>query len=186
MYCLLYGGSEKLLGKRTEVALAFERFDMILRLSQRASRCVSAVIVLAACCSGPSQTTSLPDQASVEEDEVIAFIEAYDTAWLNKDTLRLKGYLDSNYVYFSSRGAIRDRRYVLELVGHPTYRVEDMSRTEIIPRIHGWLAIVATRWTATPYYQGVRYDDDQRCVLILSKQSGSLQLLSDHCTEIMD
>lgn len=108
------------------------------------------------------------------------------SSWLDKDTALLESYLDSGYVYFNSRGAIRDRQYVLDSVGHPTYRVEDMSRTEIIPRIYGTLAIVATRWTATPYYQGVGYDDDQRCVLILSKQSGTLRLLADHCTEIID
>jgi hypothetical protein len=89
-------------------------------------------------------------------------------------------------VYFSSRGQIRSRQWVLDMVGHPSYRIEDMSRTEIAPRIHGSMAIVGTRWTATPHYEGVRYDDDQRCVLVISKRSGSLRLLSEHCTQITE
>lgn len=129
--------------------------------------------------------TSTPT-AAISEAEVLQFIEAYDRDWLAKDTLSIAERLDEQYVYYNSRGQIRSRQRVINLAGHPSYRVENMRRTEIAPAIHGSVAVVGTRWTATPYYQGNRYDDDQRCVLVLAKRAGAVQLISEHCTEILE
>lgn len=146
--------------------------------------CLCSLIALSAC-DPDNQEEMLPgDAAEITVQEITQFIGAYDTAWLDKDIARLADLQDPNYVYFSSRGAVLGAQYVLDLVGHPTYRTENMSRTEIAPYIHGSIAIVGTRWTATPYYKGKRYDDDQRCVLVISKESDSLRLLSEHCTQI--
>lgn len=144
------------------------------------------LLALGACDTRTDRVGTPSDQVKIEISEIKQFIEAYDKAWLNKKTAHLAQLMDSSFVYFSSRGSVFGRQYVLDLVGHPTYRVENMSRTEIIPHIHGSIAIVETRWTANPYYKGVRYDDDQRCMLVISKQWDSLRLLSEHCTQITE
>lgn len=144
------------------------------------------ILVITVCAPETHRGGEPSNKMEIKVEEIRQFIEAYDKAWRNKDTMRLAELQDSNYVYFNSRGSVRDKQYVLDLVGHPSYRVEDMSRTEITSYIHSSIAIVSTRWTATPYYKGARYDDDQRCVLVISKKSGSLRLLSDHCTEIAE
>jgi hypothetical protein len=126
----------------------------------------------------PHQTLSV--------DEAVRFVEAWDRAQLNKEMDHLDASMDAQYRYFSSRGHVRDRNWVLEMVGDSSYSLPEVQRSEITPIIHGPTAVVGTRWTATPYYKGIRYEDDQRCVLVLQKRAETIRLLSEHCTEIVD
>jgi hypothetical protein len=151
------------------------------KVASRSPRALTAALMVMLACA-----TKGDHEASLSEREILQFIQGYDAAVLAKDTSALLEQLDSSYVYFGSRGSIQNRQWVVDLVTHPSYRLQDMTRTEIEPRLYGTFAVVATRWTATPYYMGTRYDDDQRCVLLIQRRGSEVRLLSEHCTEITE
>jgi ketosteroid isomerase-like protein len=151
-------------------------------MHMRSAVSVSMMCGLAACAPAPA-----PNHAadSVTEAEVLDAIRAYDTAWSRRDTAAVAQLLADSYLYFSSVGDLKTRRYILgDLLANPTYQL-DSERSELRVQLYGSTAIVASRWRGTGTYEGKPVRDDQRCGLVLMKQDEGLRIVSEHCTQII-
>ena len=127
------------------------------------------------------------DKDQLSEKEVLDFISEYDKSWQSRDTTRMKELMDEKYVYFSSTGNIRDRSAIISwFTPADKYKVDSARRSEIlVVQIKGNTAIISTRWIGSGTFGEEKFDDDQRCGLVLQKEDGKMKLLSEHCTQIV-
>ena len=128
-----------------------------------------------------------PTQAqdtATDSAAVLHAVAAFDAAVTAKDTATAGRWLAADYRYFTSTGAVWSRAQLLKLFAAPAYRVEGALRSELEPRITGNTAVVSSRWQGHGTYPGGRFDDDQRCSLVLVKHEAVWRLLSEHCTQI--
>jgi hypothetical protein len=135
---------------------------------------------LIACC---AFLTLHPD---LSERDVRTFIARYDRAWIHNDTVTVQRTLAEHYVYFASSGKTLDRNHILTWFRPPHVYVTDSTstRTEIQVALTGTVAVVSSRWRGTGSFDGKRFDDDQRCSVIVAEVHGELQILTEHCTQI--
>lgn len=130
-------------------------------------------------------------QAEKKEDrlteaEVKDFVNKYDRLWANRDTTGMKQAVDENYIYFTSTGATIGRKDMLSwFVPADKYKVEKAERTEVTVQLNGNTAIVSSRWMGNGSFDGEKFNDDQRCGLVIQKKSGRLVLIGEHCTQII-
>lgn len=142
-----------------------------------ASLLVALVLRLAA----PS---ALAQAAPADSAAVLRAVAAFDAACAAKDTMAAGRWLTPTYRYFTSTGGVWSRTQLLELLAAPAYRVERAQRSELEPRIMGTTAVVSSRWQGQGTYPGGRFDDDQRCSLVLVKVGVAWRLAAEHCTQI--
>lgn len=123
---------------------------------------------------------------TLSERDVTSFIDAYDRASLQKDTIALERMMGDRYVYFSSKGATLDKRHILGWYSPAhTYVTDSGARSEVHVAITGSVAVVGTHWRGSGSFDGQKFTDDQRCSLTIAKEQGVLQLLAEHCTQIV-
>lgn len=143
----------------------------------------SAIVELTACKSAPVTPTG--GDSLLAETEVLDVIREYDAAWNRKDAAAVARVLADNYVYFSSKGSVRSRQWMLEdLLGNPGYHLDHAERTELQVQLHGNTAVVNSRWQGEGSYNGEPIRDDQRCSLVVVKRVDELRVASEHCTQI--
>lgn len=106
-------------------------------------------------------------------------------AWDIKDTVVVAQSLAPDYVYFSSTGGVRSGEWILNLLADSSYVMETTRRGELDVQLHGDVAVVSSRWQGTGSYQGEPIEDDQRCSMVIQADAGTLELLSQHCTQIV-
>jgi hypothetical protein len=126
-------------------------------------------------CSGPGGITAR---------EAAAAIDRFDQAWYRKDSPGVDSILAPSYMYFTQSGGVFDRASLVRTAGSPSYRLESMNRDQVSIVIQGNTAVVNTIWTAKGIYNGVPFNDRQRCSLTLIKENGQVRILSEHCTPI--
>ena len=121
------------------------------------------------------------------EAEVKDFISKYDLLWARKDTTGMKQAMDENYIYFTSTGSTIGRKDILGWFNPADkYHVEKAERSEISIQIKGNTAIVNSRWIGNGSFDGDKFNDDQRCGLVIQKLNGELILVAEHCTQIIN
>jgi hypothetical protein len=130
-----------------------------------------------------------PDRAEnknlLTEKEVIDFIVRYDDMWAKRDTMAMKEAISENYIYFTSTGNTFNRARILSWFDPADkYKVDTATRSEISITIHDNTAVVSSRWIGSGSFSGERFNDDQRCSLVIQKENGKLKLISEHCTQI--
>jgi ketosteroid isomerase-like protein len=119
------------------------------------------------------------------DKEVEEFIMSYDDMWARRDTSLMKETMSDNYIYFSSTGRTIDRKSIMDWFNPADkYKVDSVSRNEIKITIEGSTAIVSSRWVGRGSFGGEKFEDDQRCGLVIRKENGKLKILSEHCTQI--
>ena len=119
------------------------------------------------------------------EAEVKAWVNAYDDSWEKRDTNFMKQVMDENYIYFTSTGNTISRSDIINwFTPADKYKVDTATRSEISVRIHGNTAIVNSRWIGNGTFGNEKFNDDQRCGLVLKKESGQLRIILEHCTQI--
>lgn len=125
------------------------------------------------------------NNGALTEAEVKGFIAAYDKAWSERDTMAMKEMMDEKYTYFSSEGATRTRKNILDwFTPADKYKVESALRNEITITINHNVAIVSTHWMGNGSFGGETFNDDQRCGLVIQKIDGRLKLVAEHCVQI--
>lgn len=144
---------------------------------------IAFIILVAASCNEQQKETKNPEALS--EKEVKEFIISYDDMWARRDTSLMKGAMSDNYIYFSSTGRTIDRKSIMDWFNPADkYKVDSVARNEINITIEGNTAIVSSRWVGQGSFGGEKFDDDQRCGLVIRKQNRKLKILSEHCTQI--
>jgi hypothetical protein len=119
------------------------------------------------------------------EAEVKDFITAYDKAWSERDTTSMKEMMDEKYTYFSSGGATRTRKNIIDwFTPADKYKVESALRNEIAVTINQNVAIVSSHWVGNGSFGTETFNDDQRCGLVIQKIDGRLKLVAEHCVQI--
>lgn len=122
---------------------------------------------------------------SLTETEVKDFIREYDQIWASRDTGLMKQAMDDHYIYFTSTGATRGRNDIISwFTPADKYKVEKAERSEISIQLKGNTGIVSSRWVGNGSFGDEKFNDDQRCSLIIQKTEGKLKLLAEHCTQI--
>lgn len=122
--------------------------------------------------------------ARTDSAAVVRAVTTLDAAWAAKDTAAAGRWLAPAYQYFTSTGGIWSRAQTLALLAAPEYRVERAARTALAVRVVGSTAVVSSRWQGHGTYPGGRFDDDQRCSLVLAKVGRTWRVLAEHCTQI--
>lgn len=123
--------------------------------------------------------------SSPAPEEIRSVIAIYDAAWNRRDTVAVAAMLADQYVYFSSEGRLVPRAETLSFLASPTYLLEAAERSEVQVTFAGpATAVVSSRWRGHGTWKGERFDDDQRCSLVLGQRNERWQLLAEHCTQI--
>ncbi len=123
--------------------------------------------------------------ASPAPEQIRAVIRTYDAAWNRRDTATVAAILAEDYVYFSSEGAVVPRTETLAFLASPTYLLQAAERSELeVTHATSTTAVVSSRWRGHGTWQGQRFNDDQRCSLILDHAGGRWRFLAEHCTQI--
>ena len=104
-------------------------------------------------------------------------------AWLDKDAGTVECLAADDYIYVAPNGEVFDRHKILAIIRSPSYRLEHGKRTEVVVRALGQeAALVRHRYQGTGSFEGTRFSDDQRCVMIWEKQAGEWRLVMDQCS----
>src|SRR5262245_24406791 len=104
-------------------------------------------------------------------------------AWLDKDAGPVERLMAEDYIYVAPNGAIFDRQKILAIIRSPSYRLEHGTRTEVVFRALGQeAAMVRQRYQGAGSFEGTRFTDDQRCVMIWEKQAGEWRLVMEQCS----
>ena len=128
----------------------------------------------------PARGQAVPTDSAA----VLRAVAGYDAAWAAKDTAAVGRWLAPGYRYFTSTGGVWSRVQVLALLAAPEYRLARVERSALEARLTGTTAVVSSRWQGSGTYPGGRFDDDQRCSLVLVKDGTAWQLVAEHCTQI--
>ena len=123
---------------------------------------------------------------AAQEVAVRKALTDYDNAWNKKDVAAISLILADDYVYFSSTGALTDRRATLDFLSSPDYKLTFVERSQIkLVSKSEVVAVVSSRWKGRGTYGKEAIDDDQRCGLVFVKYRKVWKLLSEHCTQIV-
>lgn len=145
---------------------------------------LSAVVVISFFSCNPIQEKHT-DDVLITEAEVKDFIRQYDVMWASRDTGLMKQAMDDQYIYFTSTGSTIGRADVISwFTPADKYKVEKAERSEISVQLNGNTAIVSSRWIGNGSFGNEKFNDDQRCGLVIQKSDGKLKLLTEHCTQI--
>jgi ketosteroid isomerase-like protein len=138
--------------------------------------------LMAACHSGRPKPV---DAAMLTENEVRDFINRYDKAWAERDTVAMKEIMDDKYIYFSSTGNTTTKDNIISWFSPADkYKVDTAYRNEINIILNANTAIVSTHWAGNGTFGEEKFDDDQRCGLVVQKLNGKLKIISEHCVQI--
>lgn len=141
------------------------------------------ISMIAVSCTDREQPAKVPETLS--EKEVKDFINDYGEIWAKRDTVLMKEAMSDNYIYFSSNGGTINRSSILGwFTPEDKYQVNSATRNEIKIIIEGTTAIVSSHWVGNGSFAGEKFEDDQRCSLVIKKQNGKLKIISEHCTQI--
>jgi ketosteroid isomerase-like protein len=125
------------------------------------------------------------NNVSLTEAEVKDFVRQYDAMWASRDTSLMKQAMDDQYIYFTSTGSTKGRSDIISwFTPADKYKVEKAVRSEISVQLKGNTAIVSSRWVGNGSFGSEKFNDDQRCGLVIQKSDGKLKLLAEHCTQI--
>ena len=127
---------------------------------------------------------SCTKQETITEPEVISAIKKFDVGWEKKNMAAVDSVLSPSYIYFTQSGNTFTRDSVVATAGESSYTLTNMNRTEMAVTITGNTAVVSTRWQGVGTYRGVPFNEDQRCSIVLIKEQGVVQILTEHCTPI--
>ena len=136
-------------------------------------------LVVIGCLVSPIFAADKPTDKQIRD-----LIQRYDAAWLKKDVAAVSKTMSPEYVYFSSDGKLRDRKWMLDFLQKESYTLDRSERSEIEIHRTGSTAVVSSRWIGTGSYDGKPINDDQRCGIVLSRVKGRWLIVSEHCTQI--
>lgn len=125
--------------------------------------------------------------ATITANEVQEFIATYDESWGKRDTARMKQIMADSYTYFTSTGSTIDKSSIIGwFAPADKYKVDTASRSEIrITYLAGNTAIVSSRWIGSGTFGNEKFNDDQRCGLVLQKTDGRIRIVAEHCAQIV-
>jgi len=128
--------------------------------------------------------TACTRQYALTEEEAIRVIKAFDEGWRNKNLKMVDSVLAPSYIYFTQSGGTFSRGNLVLTAGSSEYTLQSMDRSAFFVQLYGNTAVVSTRWKGKGMYQGVPFDEDQRCSITIIKKSNKVEILSEHCTPI--
>ena len=115
--------------------------------------------------------------------ELHALNERWYQAWLEKDATTVERLMAEDYLYVGPNGLTLDRQAILAIIGSPSYRLDNGTRTDVLVRALGQEgAIVRHHWQGAGSFEGASFTDDNRCVLVWEKQAGEWRIVLDQCS----
>ena len=145
--------------------------------------CTIFITLLSVACG--SEDRSFQDLTNnLTKEEVITFLNTYDSAWNTKNNKVVDSLYALEYQYFTSVGGVSSRARNLEILAADYYKIIAANRTEVDISIDGNIAIVSSRWQGNGIWKDEPFNDNQRCGLVIQKKGKELKLLSEHCVDI--
>ena len=123
-------------------------------------------------------------QSPLTREEAVAVIKRFDEGWKNKNLKEVDSVLAPSYIYFTQSGGIFARAKLVQTAGSPDYSLDTMDRMHFFVELYENTAVVSTRWRGKGIYNGVPFDEVQRCSLTIIKANGKVEILTEHCTPI--
>ena len=118
-------------------------------------------------------------------ESVLQSLKKYDDAWNKKDAKTVGEVLAEEYVYFSSTGALSNRKETLDFLVSPKYVLTFVERSEIKAFRRGETVVVSSRWKGKGSWAEGEINDDQRCGQVFVKDGKNWKMLSEHCVQIV-
>jgi hypothetical protein len=143
---------------------------------------VSTGLVALASCRRPAEPA--PPGGGSFEAAARALVARYDGAWMKKDLAAIRKILAPSYVYVSSRGDVSDLAKTVALISSPGYRLERGLRDQLSAHRFGQTVVVTSHWVGAGEFDGRRFEDDQRCTVVVGFSDTAGRVLSEHCTNI--
>jgi uncharacterized protein (TIGR02246 family) len=115
--------------------------------------------------------------------ELEHLMQAWNTAWLDKDAAAVEELMTDGYVHVAPNGEALERAAVLDVIRSPGYRLHGGTRTEVDIRPLGPdTAAVLHRWQGEGTFAGQFFKDDHRCTMICVRRDGRWQIALEHCS----
>jgi len=123
-------------------------------------------------------------QSLLTKAEAIDVIKRFDEGWKNKKLKTVDSVLAPSYIYFTQSGGLFSRSNMVETAGSADYTLDSCNRMEYYVELYENTAVVSTRWLGKGMYNGVYFNEDQRCSFAIIKSNNKVEILSEHCTPI--
>ena len=164
-----------------------------------AALALAASLLLAACHEGPdAEPTDSSSPAvtaaaaahaqaagSPRERAVLAAMEQYKQAILDRDTAELAGIWTENYTFINPQGSIVTRAQRLENIGSGSTDVQIIDdEREITVRLFGDAAIVQNLSTLHGTFSGQPTDTDLRGTFVWVRRNGRWRLATNELTAV--
>jgi len=150
------------------------------RRHERTTLVAAACLIAVSACSRSASDGG----PGVLEADALKLIAKSDDAWTRKDWPAVDRMLAPGFVYFSSKGPMRDRAWVKSMMESPAYRLDTSRRDELVAHRSGSTVVVGSRWRGAGTYDGKPFSDDQRCSIVVAFADGAGRILAEHCTPI--
>ena len=164
-----------------------------------AALALAATLLLAACHEGPDAEATDPSQPAVaaaaaaqaqgggspRERAVLAAMEQYKQAILDRDTAELAGIWTENYTVINPQGGLvtREERLANLGSGNTNVQVIDNER-EITVRLFGDAAVVQNLSTLRGTFSGQPTDTDLRGTFVWVRRGGRWRLATNQLTAV--
>jgi len=123
-------------------------------------------------------------QTPLTYEEVIAVIKRFDEGWKGKNLSIVDSVLAPAYIYFTQSGSSFNRKNLVETAGSSQYLLDSAERLDYKIKLFENTAVVSTRWIGKGVYEGVGFNENQRCSITIIKIDNKVQILSEQCTPI--
>jgi ketosteroid isomerase-like protein len=171
-------------------------FIMRAKSDTTAALMLAASLLLAACHEGPDAEPTDSSQPAVtvaaaahapagspRERAVLAAMEQYKQAILDRDTAELAGIWTENYTFINPQGALVTREERLANLGSGNTNVQIIdNEREITVRLYGDAAIVQNLSTLRGTFSGAPTDTDLRGTFVWVRRDGRWRLVTNQLT----
>ena len=168
-----------------------------MRAKSDITAALAASLLLAACHEGPDAEPTDPSRPAVtaaahaqaagspRERAVLAAMEQYKQAILDRDTAELAGIWTENYTFINPQGGLvtREERLANLGSGNTNVQVIDNER-EITVRLYGDAAIVQNLSTLRGTFSGAPTDTDLRGTFVWVRRDGRWRLVTNQLTAV--
>jgi hypothetical protein len=91
--------------------------------------------------------------------------------------------MTNDYLYIAPNGKVMDRETILNVVGSPSYRLDNSTRTPVLIKSVGEdAAVMVFHSQAAGTFEGKSFEDDHTCTMVCIERRGGWRVLLEQCS----